>query len=443
MVRMTSRLVFQVCLGTIIFSIGIFEASSKIDAGLVRTLIALGNQDVLVNFVGGNSRVINQIQSQSFRSREVKVRALTRELQTLTRNTQSPVKDLLNHQDIQYQSFWSSNQMVIRNAHLSLLRVVANFPQVSRIQKLPVVHLKPIKNKIVPNADAIQWGVTKIQADQVWSTFNTTGEGVVVANIDTGVRGTHEALAANFRSDHGWFDPYNGTAFPNDQNGHGTHTMGTIAGTKGIGVAPGSKWIACRGCDSSSCGGEQLLACGQWMLNPTNPDGNGTDPSKIPDVISNSWGSSVGGDTWYNATIDAWKAAGILSTFALGNQGPSCRTGGSPGDQPGVFSVGSTDKNDRLSYFSSRGPSASNSQLMKPEAGTIALMLSAYRNQQGDPTARLAFDKMVTTIEKSAVTQGLTLGFFSYRCALGFNSGFPNNEFGFETDMLIKIKCVD
>jgi len=92
------------------------------------------------------------------------------------------------------------------------------------------------------------------------------------------------------------------------------------------------------------------------MLSPTNPDGSDPDPTKIPDVVSNSWGSNIGNDDWYNATIEAWKAAGILHAFAIGNSGPACRSGGSPGDQPTTFSVGSTDKNDKLSIFSSKGP---------------------------------------------------------------------------------------
>jgi hypothetical protein len=31
-----------------------------------------------------------------------------------------------------------------------------------------------------------------------------------------------------------------------DGNGHGTHTMGMLVGSGGIGVAPGAKSIACR-----------------------------------------------------------------------------------------------------------------------------------------------------------------------------------------------------
>ncbi|ODM87317.1 Bacillopeptidase F [Orchesella cincta] len=79
-------------------------------------------------------------------------------------------------------------------------------------------------------------------------TGNVERRGVIIATVDTGVRGTHEALKDNFVGEYGWFDPSTSTPEPTDNNGHGTHTTGTIAGGKGIGVAPGAKWAACRGC---------------------------------------------------------------------------------------------------------------------------------------------------------------------------------------------------
>ena len=89
----------------------------------------------------------------------------------------------------------------------------------------------------------------------MWAAFNITGTGVVVANMDTGVDWLHPALAGNYRGcikslcQHAtsWFDATDGGAlYPQDGNGHGTHTMGTIAGQGGIGVAPGARWIATR-----------------------------------------------------------------------------------------------------------------------------------------------------------------------------------------------------
>src|SRR5438093_351637 len=64
--------------------------------------------------------------------------------------------------------------------------------------------------------NAVEWGIAAIHADQVWSTFGVRGEGIVVANIDTGVDYTHPALVGKYRGNTGggtfnhnynWFDP--------------------------------------------------------------------------------------------------------------------------------------------------------------------------------------------------------------------------------------------
>ena len=112
-----------------------------------------------------------------------------------------------------------------------------------------------------------EWGVDNVKAPQVWSQHNARGEGIVIANIDTGVQFDHPALVRQYRGtlspgvyDHNynWFDPAGvcppGT--PCDNNAHGTHTMGTMVGDDGsnqVGVAPLAKWIAAKGCESGSC----------------------------------------------------------------------------------------------------------------------------------------------------------------------------------------------
>jgi len=63
-----------------------------------------------------------------------------------------------------------------------------------------------------------------------------------------------------------------------------------MVGTGGIGVAPGAKWIACKGCAGSGCAESDLKACGQWVICPTNSQGNNPDCSKAPVVVNNSWG---------------------------------------------------------------------------------------------------------------------------------------------------------
>src|SRR6266545_845115 len=204
---------------------------------------------------------------------------------------------------------------------------------------------------------------------RVWDQPGVRGEGVVVANIDTGVQYDHPALAASYRGrrtgglvDHNynWFDPSRicPTAAPCDNNGHGTHTMGTMVGRQGsdeIGVAPGATWMAVKGCESSSCSLSALLAAGQWILAPTDLAGRNPRPDLAPDVVNNSWGANVY-DPWYQQIVEAWVAAGIFPAFANGNAGPGCGTSGSPGVYTASYSSGAFAPNDTIAYFSSRGP---------------------------------------------------------------------------------------
>jgi subtilisin family serine protease len=83
-----------------------------------------------------------------------------------------------------------------------------------------------------------------------------------------------------------------------------------------------------------------------------------------PNVVSNSWGGGSG-QTWYNQQVTAWRQAGIIPVFAIGNAGPSCGSRNSPGDQPNLISVGATTNQDQMASFSSRGPGPNNS--LKPE----------------------------------------------------------------------------
>ena len=134
-----------------------------------------------------------------------------------------------------------------------------------------------------------------INAPQVWSDFNVRGEGIVVANIDTGVRYSHTALVrqyrgrdadGNFDHNYNWWDPLDECAGndPCDTDSHGTHTMGTMVGDDGdpgtnqIGVAPHAKWIAAKGC----CLDAALLSSAQWILAPTDLNGDNPRPDLRP-----------------------------------------------------------------------------------------------------------------------------------------------------------------
>jgi hypothetical protein len=77
----------------------------------------------------------------------------------------------------------------------------------------------------------------------------------------------------------------------------------------------------------------------------------------MPNIVSNSWGGLMGGQTWFNSIIATWKKLGIIGVFAIGNSGQlGCSSAGSPGDQADIIAVGSTNMDSELSDFISRGP---------------------------------------------------------------------------------------
>lgn len=226
----------------------------------------------------------------------------------------------------------------------------------------------------VPASGEVTWGVSKIRADQVWRGLGIRGEGVVVANIDGGVDWQHPALQASYRgwtggpvADHlhNWFDATDeGAIYPSDANGHGTHTMGTMVGQSGVGVAPGARWMAVKGLNSQGFGlFSWIHSAFEFVLAP------GGDPAYAPDVLNNSWSSTDGTNIEFKEDLAALRRAGIFVVFANGNRGPNPSTVGSPASLPGVIGVGATDEEDEVAYFSSRGPS--------PIDGSVKPVISA------------------------------------------------------------------
>ncbi|WP_328867462.1 S8 family serine peptidase [Streptomyces sp. NBC_00304] len=284
--------------------------------------------------------------------------------------SQKALRALLKNAGAHYTPYWISNTIEV-TGDKALAEKIAARPEVASIRadeavKLPV----PLNATTEPKVNGVEWNIDRINAPKVWNEFGVRGEGVVIGSIDTGVDYRHPALAASYRGlkadgsyDHSynWFDAVGTCAgdAPCDDYGHGTHTVGSMVGDDGngnaIGVAPGASWIAAKGCGTESCPQSALLAAGQWMLAPTDADGENPRPDLAPDVINNSWGADSL-DTWYQAMVQAWRDAGIFPAFSNGNSGPSCDTAGSPGAYDNTYSSGALDSSDRIADFSARGP---------------------------------------------------------------------------------------
>ena len=341
------------------------------------------------------------------------------------------------------RSYWLTNSLYV-TGDAKLAKKLAAIKGVSGIHATKVYPLvKPVAAKaaILAAAGDPEWGVDLIGADDVWAE-GVLGSGIVVGSVDTGVDFTHPALVNNYRGnnhdgtfthDYNWWDPSSSCpGEPCDNVGHGTHTMGTMVGGDGpgpftpdTGVAPGAEWMTAKGCEDFGCTSESLLSSGQFILAPTDLQGNNPDPSMSPDVVNNSWGSPDPNDTFYLATVQAWRAAGIIPVFSAGNEGPFCGSNGTPGNFTEVISLGATDAKDNIADFSSRGPSPtgkvspnvsapgvdvissvpgggyeafSGTSMAAPHAtGTIALMLSAKASLLGD------FDGVLNALNVTAI----------------------------------------
>lgn len=298
-------------------------------------------------------------------------------LQRVSTSAQSRVREYLDRRNVLYKAFWVDNVIIVENSDRTVLEGLMAFPEIASIRARRTMELhEPIIN-VHPDAipQAVKPNISHVQADSVWS-LGYRGTGIVVANIDTGVRYTHEALVGQYRGylggtsynhNYNWWDPSSVCGTPSvapcDNNGHGTHTMGTIVGDDSahinqVGMAPGAKWIACKGCESTSCSDSALLGCAQFIVAPTDLSGNNANPDLRPHVVNNSWGGSPG-DDWYQGYVNNWHAAGIYPVFSAGNSGPGCSTAGSPGDYGNVTAVGAIDHTNNLpASFSSRGPGA-------------------------------------------------------------------------------------
>ena len=337
------------------------------------------------------------------------------------RETQRPIIAELEARGIEYQSFYLVNAILVKGDR-TVAQMLAARPDVRRIDGNPVMRQELPR----PHApEALDWnppdwslltapailaaepGISYVRAPQVWN-LGYTGQGIVVGGADTGYRWTHLALKNAYRGwngttashDYNWHDSVHSgggvcganAAAPCDDQGHGTHTMGTAVGADGanqVGMAPGARWIGCRNMNQGAGTPATYLECMEWFLAPY-PVGGTTaqgDPSKAPHVTVNSWGCTTGeGCTTPNILLTAvtnTRAAGIVMEVSAGNSGSGCSTVSDPPSfyDPSFTTGALNTGSDTVASFSSRGPvTRDGSNRIKPDImapGTSTR--SAYR----------------------------------------------------------------
>lgn len=350
------------------------EARSKIEPLLLKEL---ETEAARTDFFVWLTEKADLTPAYQLKTKEEKGRFVFETLHATAERTQKELRAHLDAQGISYQPFYISNKILVRGGGQKLLFNLAARPDVARITAnrryqldKPKIHPKDLKDVL-----GVEGNIAFVNADDVWA-LGFTGQGTVLAGNDTGLAWQHPAIKNHYRgwngvtADHNynWWDAtrtYPKT--PNDVQGHGTHTTGTMVGDDGganqIGMAPGSQTIHCKNMDDWGSGWDStFIECFQWDLAPWDLNGQNPRSELAPDAVNNSWGYMTGGYPIFEDEIAALQAAGILVEVSAGNEGPSCSTLRSPSDYGDVLTTGSVSHASgtlpgTLTWFSSRGPS--------------------------------------------------------------------------------------
>ncbi len=386
-------------------------------------------------------------------------------LQQKAASTQGPLLSALSQQSGVLTGsvvpLWITNVVEVQMTDEAIKQISLR-PEIEMISwNEPMRALTPTKQASPTKTSAAnshEVGLTAIHAPELWK-LGYSGYGRKTLTIDTGVDGTHPALARSFWGNfvpisQAWFD-LGGRAFPQDCDGHGTHTTGTSVGLNTanndtIGVAPNALWMAATGVTDfeGKCAAYSLTQAMQWAI---NPDGNVATSNDMPDVINNSWGSTASSNSCFDgrkAVFDAVEAAGIALVFSAGNNGPDSLTIGSPAvintDLVNVFSIGAVNAqaaNFPIASFSSRGPSlcATTDQALRIKPEVSAPGVNVRSSLPGNTYGQLSGTSMAAPHVTGAILllkeafpnlSGTTLKLALYNTAVDLGVPGEDNQYG-------------
>ena len=224
----------------------------------------------------------------------------------------------------------------------------------------------------------IDWGVSAVHAQDAWK--ETKGESVKVVIIDTGVDTNHPDLAENIKFT---YNTMNDTDNVYDDNGHGTHVAGIIAGVDNdfgiVGIAP---------------------KVDLYILKAMGANGSGTIVSIVKavyiaisqgvDIISMSLGVCKEPDSRLHDALKVAHEQGIIIVAASGNEAHDCDY---PAKYEECIAVGAVDSDFEVADFSNTGV----------ELDIVAPGVDILSTYPGGVYARLSGTSMATPIVSGVI----------------------------------------
>ena len=362
-------------------------AQNTIEPRLHEILNQKGDEMISVNIILKSQMNFNKLRNraENITDKDVKRNVLVGELKNFAEKEQQEILSILNAEQRSNKvenvsSHWLANYINCTTTR-DVIYQLAQHPDVLLIGYNEEKVL--ISNNYSERAEGVSGmteNITKVNADDIW-TMGYTGEGIIVAVIDSGVNYKHVDVA-----DHLWdggaefpyhgYNTYDGNNNPMDKFGHGSHCAGTICGdgTSGTktGIAPNATLMCVKSVSDEGTGTAHNINSGmEWAVEHN------------ADVLSMSLGVTMPDPSekvmLRRSCVTALEL-GVVAAVAAGNYGGNeymmikpipenvIIPGGCPppwlspeqeanaGGLSCVVSVGAVDYNDNPADFSSNGP---------------------------------------------------------------------------------------
>ena len=379
------KLVFTLLVIISFCSLGM--AQSSIEPRLQEVLNQKGDEMISVNIILKSQMNFNNLRNraENIIDKDARRNILVDELKSFTEKEQQEILSILDAEQRSSKvrdisCHWLANYINCSTT-ADVIYQLAQHPDVLVIGYNEEKVL--ISNNYSERAEGVSGmteNITKVNADDIWN-MGYTGDGVVVAVIDSGVNYNHVDIANNVWDGgaefpyHG-YNTYDGNNNPMDKFGHGTHCAGTICGdgTSGTktGIAPKATLMCVKSVSDEGTGTAHHINSGmEWAVEHN------------ADVLSMSLGVTLpdlSEKVMLRRSCVTALELGVVAAVAAGNYGANeymmikpvpdnvIIPGGCPppwlspdqeanaGGLSCVVSVGAVDYNDAPADFSSQGP---------------------------------------------------------------------------------------